>query len=471
MKSARVNDVWRRVTEKNLKFRLKSIKIDNKPPLKNISVELGLGLTVICGLNGVGKTTLLRLLEGSLLGRSSIEAKCRAELVNSGTSQVVIVRDGVEVECSPEGEESSPARLFDAFSSSTRLLQLGTQPNFQDLLEGVEARKYEAAEIDEVAYVIGRRYEAIEVFEITDPASDQDESLPVFKVRFQNYVYDFNSMGLGELAALTSLWQLNRLEEGTVVLLEEPETFLSSRATVALLNVLAAKILSSGLYAVVTTHSPEILASVPFSAIRLLSMSDDGVHLGVPNSRAELEYALGATVGQAKIVITEDKTAMRFASELLSRFAGIWGQTLEVVAAPNGVSDVFFLCERLPPIDSLRVVGLVDGDQQVPNKERIWPIKKIPGSLDPDSTLRASALSNRELFAERLSRKIATLNTALDPLEGLDSHDWFFDLSKVLMLEPDSVVRAAIHCWLADPDNAQAAAAFVGEIKAALIDP
>ena len=49
-------------------YSLLGATIDGPPPLGRVHVPLGEGLTVLFGMNGAGKTRLIRALRGALLG-------------------------------------------------------------------------------------------------------------------------------------------------------------------------------------------------------------------------------------------------------------------------------------------------------------------------------------------------------------------------------------------------------------------
>jgi hypothetical protein len=410
-------------------------------------------MTVICGLNGVGKTTLLRLVEGALGSTVDVANRMRTDLVAEGEFAVRLVRDADDQMLHLGDGNASAAVVIDACEACGWILQITSQPNFEDLLEGIEPHEYSAEERRTAEYVVGKRYARLEVLEIEEPDVD-DSILPFFRAIANGTEYDTRTMGLGELAALFTLWSLARTEPATVVLLEEPETFLSSHATVALLDVLAKTVDSRRLYAVVTTHSAGIVARAPLEALRLLMPSEHGVTIRAPQSQAELEHLLGSFVGQARIAIVEDRTAAVLTSELLGRFAGLWGQAVEVLPA-NGAAQVVALCRTLPRADQLRVVGILDGDQEVPG-EGVWPVLTLPPPDNPDAMLRAAATHELNTFARALGRDLDTLNAALQPLEGLDEHDWFTRLAESLALDPAAVLRAAVDAWLEDPGNAEA---------------
>lgn len=477
MRSAASADHWRRITSERRGFGLERVRITGKAPLVGVDVELPNGIAVLCGLNGVGKSTFLRLIEGMINGRSSLEGRCRTNVLEVGVAEAKLIVTGAKTTLSLGVESASQttrAVVLDAFESCTRITSLGQEPNFHDLVDGIESRLWSDDERALGAYVLGRDYDWIAVYELEGPTPLEegfgDVTLPFFRVSSHGIEYDSFAMGMGELAAFMALWKLWTAEPRTIVILEEPETFLSSRSAVALLDVLARQVDRKHLYGVVTTHSPDVVARVPMGNVILLQRAIEGaeVVLRRPGSRAELEYALGGLVGQVRLILTEDKTARMLTREVLARLLGIWGQSAEVKEVGDA-SIVLALCKTLPESDRLRVVGILDGDQRGTDLSGTrWPVVMLPGSQSPNIQLQAEALRHPSQFAANLNRPTEILAAALGAVAGSDSHDWFPDLAARLNVEESAVVQAAIGCWLTSETGLEAADSFVADLTAAL---
>jgi hypothetical protein len=472
MKRIRAEDAWRRATTKDRSFRATRLRVIGKPPLADLDEQLGNGVLILCGLNGTAKTTLLRLVEAAVRGREAVQGRCREEILSDGTFILTLECNETTVDLAIADEPDSAAPqllLLDSFGLCGRLLEIGNQTNFEDLLEGVEAREYTADEVEEASYVVGKHYEGIRVWEIETP-DEEDVVLPVFEAVAGGTRYDFRAMGLGELAALAALWHLDRLDEGTIVLVEEPETFLSASSTVALLDVVAERVHGKRLYAIATSHSLEIIARAPVDSIRLMTSTAGGVVLRRLASRAELEFMLGAYVGQARVVFVEDGVARLVVSELLGRYGGFWGDSVAIVVAGDAQA-VRTLCKQLPVTDAIRAAGILDGDQAVDDDaQRNWPLLALPGGEAPDEVLRTATLANRELFADRTGRSLDLTNAAFETVAGRDVHDWFPELARALQLELGSVVRSSLDCWLAIEENRLQAKEFVKGVTSALVN-
>lgn len=477
MKSAAVGDEWRAIAKPKESFRLAELRVTGKDPLADLTISMPAGLAVICGLNGVGKSTLLRVIQAVIQGAAAMGGRCRPETLNVGTAQLDMVVDG-EVETLNLGVEPSTNRsivVVDAFAGLAEVMTLSGDTNFSDLIEGQEPYHWEGNDLRSASYLVGRNYRSLRITEFEVPAvgeAETEEVGPYFEVETLQAAYDSFSMGLGELAALHAMWHILRAEPGTLVLLEEPESFLSSRSTVALTDLLVRQINRKNLYGVVSTHSSDVVSRTPLSHVVLLDAAggDSPSSARTPSTRAELEHSLGAYVGQSRLIIAEDKVAAIFAQELLTARLGIWGESIEIRGA-SGVASVLGACRLLPRLDTVRLVGVLDGDQRdkpLPTDLK-WPIVCLPSSQDPNELLADAARRRTAAMADYLGRSNEQLTAALGVVAGRDPHDWFPELAASLNLDESAVVRSAIRCWL-DINGDEEAESFVRDVVAAIAD-
>src|SRR5690606_31701595 len=123
--------------------------------------------------------------------------------------------------------------------------------NFADLLEGIDPILLSDVELGLARFIVGRNYERIEIFEVSD--SSFDGPLPYMRVRAHGVTYETLDMGYGEIAAIYLLWALRRAAGGALILIEEPETFLSPRAQTALVDVIARYVKEKGIVVIMTS--------------------------------------------------------------------------------------------------------------------------------------------------------------------------------------------------------------------------
>ena len=465
MRSSEANKAWKHLVQRDRGFAARRLSAVDKLPLANFTSELPNGLVVVCGLNGVGKTTLLRLVFEALGGTSE---HLRDELRNTGSLELVLEIRGDNLVVPTQDAPKVPVSFLDAAGECNYVLSLARQPNFEDLADGFDSREWTEKEIAEARFVVGKPYTAIRSTEIEAPIPpvgvgendtqrsagfshisaelDDEPTLALIEVEADGSRYDFRTMGQGELAALTLLWRLRQLPRNAVVLLEEPETYLSARASAALLDVLARTVNDRHLYAFVTTHSPGLIRSTPLTSVRVL-MSDGGAtKLREPTSSAELEYILGLPSGPVRVVLVEDHTALDVISEIVRRYAEGWVPDIEYLIC-GGEEPLLSVCRKFPRAASVQIVGVLDGDQAAPNPQPAWPVLTLPGPQNPDLSLRAAALADIKQFADLCGRDLGAVSAASQVRAGDNEHDWFHSVSADLGLDVHGLRRAATKIW------------------------
>lgn len=421
-------------------------------PLAKFSEELPSGIAVICGLNGVGKSTLLRLI-GLGLGAADVPSPLpRRPLSAVGSFTVNVVGH--------RADAFKGAEAIDAFGLVSQLAGASSQPNFEDLFEGVDPHVMSADELDEIRQIVGLEYEEVEIFEIEDPQGEDDSYLAAPFATRGGIRYSYADMGAGELAVILLSWKIRRANPGSIVLIEEPESFASSHAVVSLLDLMAWMVWKRDVRFVITTHSIDVVARVPVDRVVVMVQSTGGSVPRRPAHRAELEWLLRSYSGQSRIVVVEDKAAAIVTKELLGRFGGIWASSMEVLGVGSH-SDVVETCRRLPSARSLVLVGVVDGDQEHLGTDGPPAIIVLPGGADPNDMLKAAALDDVEGLARALERDPGQVEMAVGRLGSEDPHDWFAEMATALGITESEVMRSATACWLRDAQNERESEKFV----------
>lgn len=245
MRHARAADFKRSVfRSRKFDHQLTEATFDGVPRLGSGSIQFRSGLTAITGLNGVGKSTLMQLLE--VVGKRKEQDPEGLALISGGSFRIT-----------PSTETTTNIVLIDPTQEAHNLKSVFNQPNLNDLLEPLSPRRLQGESLSEICQLIGRDYESVEVFEIDEIG---DNILPYFRVSFCGISYGSESMGHGELALHVLYWQLTTLEGGGILLVEEPENRISTESQLALLNIIAKFSVESKLWIILTTHSPLILS-------------------------------------------------------------------------------------------------------------------------------------------------------------------------------------------------------------------
>lgn len=463
MRRAEVDKVWKEVA-KDRGFGLRTLRLVGKRPLADGVLSFSAGLTVICGLNGAGKTTTLRLIEAALRGPAMAGTRVREDLISGGQIELTLASDSSEVAFDGSAESEVEVQSIDAFDLCSRLAAIGMQSHFDDLLEGVEPREFSTTDLERLRYVLARDYDVVSVYEV-EPFDD-DTVLPIFVVKDGALQYDFRSMGLGELAALVTVWGIDRASPNSIVLLEEPETFLSSHGAAALMDILAERIVRRRLSVVVSTHSLDVIRRVPVQNIRVLIASPtSGSSYLAPQSVFEVERLLGTFSSSGRVLLVEDDAAAVLAQELIARFLGLWGQGVELVVM-SGAEPIRSVCRLLPPFNTSRVIGVLDGDLEAIQVG--LPIISLPGGLPPDRMLQRAVLDDLEAFAHQVGRDLQTATTAIAAISAVNFHDWFERLAEELLTEKQNLLRAAVSVWIRTEGAQDASIEFVQALVSAV---
>lgn len=220
------------------------------------AITINSPVTVLCGPNGVGKSTLLNALWAAVdiasarkrelnqlkfdAGEVKVKINFRGEPrelsvnlvqdasdpVNALFSEVVHVDTSADVERLQKFWIAEKNAHFEVDETET--------VEAEEITEGEAVRELSSKEIDILNYITGRRYTKILVSEI----ELSSETVPFFEVALDATAYDSRTMGSGEFAAFLMWWKLDRTKDHALLLLEEPESFLSPNARDAFIKVL-----------------------------------------------------------------------------------------------------------------------------------------------------------------------------------------------------------------------------------------
>jgi predicted ATPase len=328
VKDSEIGDHWRDVYEKTYPWRVDKLVYRNIRSLGTGELQFRAGVTAICGTNGAGKTTLLSCLLAALDSRPLSTRRDLADRLVGGEVEV----DGHLPTSTfnrlyrTESGEANPSELdvntvwIDPSHDAPRILSLyRKQGSIDEVLEGYEARQLTSEEVDNLSYVVGRAYSKIAFYEpefVTFGDEEDDpktaEEVPYFAVEADGTSYAGGDLGLGEFCAHYIWWHAQRSPRGTLLLIEEPETYLSQLAQERLINVLAKMSAKNKLWIAFTTHSGAMLGHIPPEHVRYISRYAGKAQVMVPHAEAQYLPALGVRVQKRLIVLTEDKAAREF---------------------------------------------------------------------------------------------------------------------------------------------------------------
>ncbi|MCK1339727.1 AAA family ATPase [Bradyrhizobium sp. 38] len=218
---ARAQDFRRRLHEKasSWPIRIKRVSFSSVPSLGEGDIPLLSPLSVLCGPNGVGKTTLLRLLWSVLDPDAAKKKPLGFARLKSGTATVEVAgpdnsfefgldfgsqeasasssRDELELEIAYIDTANEGPRIQSEFSNSD---------SPEDIINGAGAIELDPEQLTEINFLTMRNYRQINLYEV----ELGEDVVPFFEVAFGPDRYDSRSMGSGEFSAFFLWWRLQR---------------------------------------------------------------------------------------------------------------------------------------------------------------------------------------------------------------------------------------------------------------------
>ncbi|MEU9268666.1 hypothetical protein AB0E04_24895 [Streptomyces sp. NPDC048251] len=408
------------------------------------SVTLPKPLTVVFGLNGTGKTRLLRAISENLDNSPIVSMY---ELVN------YLLHD------------------------------FGKRDDIDDLLDELDPLEPEKVKASEVQDLVRRDYEemrwyAVQILDSPFAKLVGEEVVPVFVVRHEGLEYDFRSMGLGELSVHLLMWILSysKGSENTAFLLDEPEAFLPAPSRTVLLSHLIEICLNGGKPLVIASHSLEIIqpALDADAAIMLTTLTGESRVIGPSADLQESVAGLfGKTPGVDWVIFLEDEAATILMQEIVRATTPRLWQGSRFLWC-KGYGDLESIWSRLPrpavPIEGIPAFAFVaDGDKRDSVQKnvsknggrRLWPFFCLPG--DPDSLMKASSSKNLSLLAQHFGVSVAELLGFLESIQGREAHNWLEEVLKYVKLprqEALKVLAAAVVKELSSEQLAETMAAL-----------
>jgi hypothetical protein len=353
------------------------------------------------------------------------------------------------------------------------LSQIAADKNFADNLEPLTPQHLTADELKIASYLIGKSYSDIAIYEIADYASF--ERFPYFRATASSTTYGSEGMGRGELALLLVYWTLRDLKRDSILVLEEPETHVSPKSQDCLMNILAKFTLEKGMWTIITTHSPTIIRRIPPEHLRLLARGTGLADVQQNVSKLDIALLLGGGVRLSGAFLVEDQATKEFLTAVLDeKAAGILKQ-YEIVSATSE-SCITATLKNMPNTGNwLTLVGAYDGDMRatVTGEGFNWPYVFLPGTIAPEDQLVGhlkSLQNSADVLAAELHKTAEQLKLALNHVAGIDPHDFFTELGRVLNLHPAVIRAASVRIWLQNAENRTAADNFIGELQAAIIN-
>lgn len=475
MKSASVADARRALRKGGHKWptRIENIAYQDIPGLGTGELNLASAVTMISGSNGAGKSTLLQAVWSVL----------QPEVASfSGFSSRRLSGGSVTLTISTQGEIQTLAASFplkegaDALGHDIEVQHVDTAEDVMTvwsmldelaradgIVNGVGGYELNDVEVGELSFITRRDYRSITLFEI----EEFDAVFPYFEVSYGPNQYNSRSMGSGEHAAFFIWWNLRRAKKASVVLLEEPETYLSQASQDALGAHIVAVAVAKCLCVLTATHSGPIIGPMGPESTQYMFRSPDGIEFN-PDAPPALLKQLGIDPPVRAILLVEDSVGDSFCRSILERYDVKLARAVDICSS-GGDGNVFNALRNMPDTRRLRIVGVLDGDvRDVTPADVATRCTYLPGTVAVEQAFRlaVAALPNefRDLVGDDKVLKV------LAAIEGMEIHDWYHALATELGLTRTQLFPILFRLWISMEGN-EALARQTAEQIAALVDP
>ena len=457
MRSATANDYWRKLYKtQKYKYIINELNFNGAYGLQ--SVTLNKGVYAICGLNGAGKSTVISFLK-DIIGieiSEQDESKIDGKIVSAklyGYDDVVF-QNVADSRLSDYFNQSDLGVFLDYRQSLDVLDYFIKQTNLDEFLEQFETNKLSDEITQEISYIVGKHYDECIIIEV----EDGDIYRPFFIVKSKGVEYNSLFMGIGEHFLFFLFWALEKIQESKIVLIEEPETFISINSQINLMNYIAKKASEFGVSVILTTHSPFIIKNIRRENICLVSRYSTHAGITYPTVHNQTLIKLGLDMPKKGIMYFEDDVAQIFV-ECLIQYSNTFfifnDYNFEIV---NGEAEI---TKRLkyPLTDKFTydIIGLYDGDMISIVEKQKDEIKCkylfLPNEIGIEISYKDMLYHDVEKFIQKTGIENSIVIETISSVAGDECHDWLINLAKRLGFSKHQLVGILTEMWLEDGQN------------------
>ncbi len=452
MRSAKSRDYWKDIySSKKYGIYLESIELEDCLGYSG-EVKFNTGITVICGLNGVGKSTIISCIKQSLgfPGYSIVTQE-----KGHGVNNAILHYQGNALYVNPDNSAvdqgiDKQRLVYIDCSQSIELLKYWTeQSNIDEYLEQFESSELSDEQIKEVSWLVGKDYIACKSIEVDETKS----YIPVFfEVTLAHCHYNSINMGLGEHFLMYIYYALNKMDNNSILIIEEPETFISILSQKRLMDYFAKVGTEKRISIIIATHSPHVLTMIKNDCIRIVGNAYGKMIISTPNTNQETREHLGVELAYNKTatVFVEDYVARLFLDVLLNEEAPMIRKTVDIVSVDGyeGITKRLSFNDR--EYMSHILIGVYDEDM----KDKIevdtkWPIFFLPidkcVEIEINEFLKVE--ENAKKICNTISGSLSKMYLSISKRVGEDHHDWFLDLCRDLNVNPIDFIWAFYSIW------------------------
>lgn len=371
-----------------------------------------------------------------------------------------------------ESNDELNAYLFDPCNLIPDIQKIfHQQSNIEELLDGYAPSLHDPERLKLLNYLANNNYEKIYVYNLEDVYEDFP-ILPFFIVERDGVNYDSTQMGLGELSILYFDWLLNyisRSSDNKILLIEEPESFIPPLVQKRFINVLATLVADNAFQCLISTHSEHILKVIPRTHIKLMLYDSTQIKykfLDIKDN-SQILNNLGLQSLKKAVLFFEDLSAEILLIELISK-SDFFHLDNFYFHCSGSESEIIKQVKYLPTnYQELKFIAIFDGDGRGRVEKQIGESKYafLPSSFSPEELI-INFLKTCDLnyLAEFLEVKYEDLIQAFQGAEGLDHHDYFYTVSRMLCTNFEYLFKRLCEYWIKHNKNEEDIESFYIQI-------
>lgn len=401
-------------------------------------------LTFICGLNGVGKTRLLKSIYKYLGGNVVDDIKTidfdyiKIKGKNYNKNELNNNKQFLNVEYFDSQEAEKTRAFFE-------------QANLNEL-EETEGFEFNPDSIKEISFLVGKEYDYCIVFDLSDEYDGIIEYPFLIKAKekgSQECYYSYN-MGTGEhiILLLYYVFLLKTAQKQTstkidIFIIDEIESYISVHSQRCIVNHIAKVAVKNNIQFIVSTHSPYIIQYFPSSFINLIRYKGDEI-LIVDNQKHNeiLDYLGFDNLSNFSPIIhffVEDNLGKVHLETLIENGTLRYKYEVELCGGYSGIEKKIqenFNYNRI-------MLAIPDADMkgkiQVDDRRLIF----LPGDIDLESDIISCLKddNNVSLFVSKFSFSKQTIDMLLEQSIQMDKHDFFEYFKKKTTLNDKQLVE------------------------------
>ena len=418
-------------------------------------------------MNGAGKSTILSCIK-DILGIQLNEfetKKIGGNVISLSIKNIADSFSNITGHRLIDSVASDQVSCFADYNQAIDIMDFFKKnKNLEELLEQYDDNNMPKEIVDELSYIVGKEYAKCILIEI-----DDEEVRPYFRVTTNGIEYDSINMGVGEHFLFYLHWLVSKIENEKILIIEEPETFVSINSQIKLMNYLAKISCEKGISIVVSTHSPFIVQNIQRQNICIVNRLGPDATTTYPHVHETTLHKLGMQLKKRGIIYLEDFVAQAFAISLILNNGMeyiLYDYNFEIV---DGYAEI---TKRLKfPISvkfEFDIIGIYDGDvKSTIEAQNDIVCKHIFLPCENSVELELRNMLNTEIarFCSELRIDNRKMIESISEVAGVEDHDWLIQLASKLNVEIRALIDVFCRIWMDNEGNKEKLDIFIKDLS------